>query len=58
MVNNTGSAIRVSKTAGHKSVIGTFVLKASDAVSEEGGTLVTMKREKVSRPLRDSVTGY
>lgn len=48
MSNNTNTAIRVSKSAGHKSVIGTFVLKASDAVSEEGGTLVMMKREKVS----------
>ena len=42
-----GNAIRAAKAAGAKSVMGTFVIRSSDAI-EGGTTLVTMKREKVS----------
>jgi hypothetical protein len=42
----SGNAIRVAKAAGAKSVMGTFVIRSSDAI-QGGATLVSMKREKV-----------
>lgn len=45
--NSTGTAIRVRKAAGQKSVTGTFFIKSSDTHATSGQTLVSMRREKV-----------
>lgn len=44
----------MKKLAGPRTVMGTILLKKSDAISEGGGTLVLMQREKVSYTLYSS----
>ncbi|WVQ78984.1 hypothetical protein IAT38_001076 [Cryptococcus sp. DSM 104549] len=43
-----GGAVRVNKAAGAKSVQGVFVVRKSEALAENGHTLVIMRREKGS----------
>ena len=49
---NDGSAnILVQRPAGNKSVSGTFIIRSSDSLAQEGQTLVVMKRAKVGSSL-------
>ena len=42
-----GPNVRVQKTAGNRTVMGTFVMRDSDSLQADGQTMVVMKRSKV-----------